>query len=71
MEITLNSNFMSINSDELITIDGGVNWDRVFNGVAIAGGALIGIAGVVTAPIWVPALGAFAIGTSVGYYILY
>ena len=72
MEMTLNysSAFCELGCDELEGVNGGINWSGVMNGVAIVGGGLLGIAGVFTAPIWVPALGAFCVATAGGYYIV-
>ncbi|WP_195467331.1 hypothetical protein [Clostridium sp. D43t1_170807_H7] len=71
MEMTLNNSFLAIENNDLELINGGINWDRVFTGISIAGAALLGIAGIVTTPLWVPTLGCFLIGTAVGYYLFY
>lgn len=44
MEMPLDMNlFASVSYDELLEIDGGINWDRVFGGVTVYLGATMAI----------------------------
>ncbi|WP_198543926.1 Blp family class II bacteriocin [Petroclostridium xylanilyticum] len=70
--LNINSiNFMELNKEELMCIDGGVNWDRVFAGTATYLGATLAVAMMttpVTAPVAVTYLAISAIsGAYVGY----
>ena len=50
--MTLNNiNFVELTTDEIMAIEGGVNWDRVFTGLTVFGGVLLVAA---TAPVTVP-----------------
>ena len=45
MEMTLNNSFLAIENNDLELINGGINWDRVFTGISIAGAAIGLVAG--------------------------
>jgi hypothetical protein len=67
MELCVNQGFAPLSQDEMMAVDGGVDWGAVLGG---AGLVVACIAVVVTAPVSVPAIaaGALVVASGVGGY---
>ena len=66
MEMTLNANFSQLSFDEMIQLDGGVNWWGVASGVFTCVGAGLGIAASIVDP--EPVSKSLGIYSSVSYF---
>lgn len=71
MEMVMANGFCELNENEMLLVDGGVNWDRVFGGTTVYLGATLAIA-TVSGPIgWVAGAAYLGICAASGAYVGY
>lgn len=71
MEMVLNNDFCEMLQDEMLLVDGGVNWDRVFGGTTVFLGATLAVASMSTPIGWGVAGTYWAISAASGAYVGY